>query len=77
MEKTTIYLPTSVKYELRALARQTTRTEAEIVRTAIAKYVAEESAGRPSPQSWGMYSDGSIDAENYEEFLNEHWKRDW
>ena len=77
MKKTTIYLPIQLKNDLKVLARQSHKSEAEIVRAAVFRYVEAEIAPRPEPQSFGMVADGTFDASRDEEYLEEHWKPDW
>ena len=77
MEKTTIYLPVELKTTLKSTARRTKRTEAAIVREAVAVYLAEESASGVLPKSFGMVSDGSYDASEDEAFFEANWKPDW
>lgn len=77
MEKTTVYLPIALKSELRLLARRSKRTEAGLIREALANYVAGSSTPRSLPRSFGMVSDGSFNAADDETYLKEHWKPDW
>jgi hypothetical protein len=50
MTKTSVYLPEQLKHELALLARRLGRSEAELIREAIARLVAEEGQERPRPQ---------------------------
>ncbi|MBX3071589.1 MAG: hypothetical protein KF883_13880 [Thermomicrobiales bacterium] len=77
MEKTTLYLPTSLKSEIRILAQQSQRSEAEMIEEALITFVEQSRPTRPLPKSLGMASDGTIDAAEYEAWLDEHWKPDW
>jgi hypothetical protein len=77
MEKTTVYLPIALKSELKILAKRSKRTEAEMIREALADYVDQRRTPRPLPKSLGMVSDGSFEAADYEAYLDEHWKPDW
>jgi len=77
MEKTTVYLPIALKSELKILAKRSKRTEAEMIREALADYLARNSVARPLPRSFGMVSDGSFNAAEDEAYLAEHWKPDW
>jgi len=51
MEKTTLYLPTELQASLRALARRTGRSQANLIREALETYVAGQE--RPRPKSIG------------------------
>ena len=46
MKRTTVFLPESVRCDLRVLAHQQGRPVADMVREAVAEYVAREKAGR-------------------------------
>lgn len=48
MVKTTLYLPEDLKRAVDRLARINGLSEAELVRTALAAYVAQETEARPS-----------------------------
>lgn len=74
MEKTTLYLPPRIQAELRALARRTGRSQAALIRDALEAYVAGQD--QPWPSSIGIGADGSLDAENVEPWLAEHWEAD-
>lgn len=75
MEKTTIYLPADLKIAIKATARRSGRSEAMVVREALARYVTAESPNLPS--FVGSVEDGSFDAANDEAWLAENWKPDW
>lgn len=75
MEKTTIYLPTEIKVSIRASAKRRGASEAQVIREALAAYVATEP--RELPSVFGSVSDGTVTSENYEEWLAENWKSDW
>jgi hypothetical protein len=77
MEKTTVYLPIALKSELKILSRRANQSEAETIREALSQYVEQKREPRRLPKSLGMVSDGSFDAANYEDYLDEHWKPDW
>jgi hypothetical protein len=47
-----------------------------VIRDALTRYVGEEDRERPWPKSIGMISDGSVQAEHFEEWLAENWKLD-
>jgi predicted transcriptional regulator len=75
MDKTTIYLPSELHAELKAIARRTGRPQAEVIREALTAYVAQQE--RPWPKSIGAAEHGSVNAADYEDWLAEHWKPDW
>ena len=54
MFKTTVYLPDSVKRRLRDVARRRGVSEAQLIRDALQRLVAEE---RPRPRA-GLFSSG-------------------
>ena len=76
MKKTTIYLTSEQMMELDALSRRRNRPKADLIREAVAEYIADE----PSPMpSWiGMideqHDDGALRSDNVDEWLNEHWR---
>jgi len=72
-----VYLPTAIKIELKLAAKRSKRTEAEIMRVAIATYLSRDATPRPTPRSFGMVSDGTFDAAEDEAYFREHWKPDW
>jgi metal-responsive CopG/Arc/MetJ family transcriptional regulator len=75
MNKTTVYLPTELQGALRDVARRTGRSQAEVIRDAIAAYVAVEE--RPWPRSFGSAANGEVSAADLEDWLAENWKPDW
>ncbi len=48
MVKTTLYIPDELKQAVERLARMSGTSEAELIRTAVASYVAHETPSRPS-----------------------------
>lgn len=76
MEKTTVYLPTEIKLSIKASAKRQGATEAHVIREALAVYLAAEP--RKLPSIFGSAAtDGSVNSENYEDWLAENWKPDW
>jgi hypothetical protein len=75
MEKTTIYLPTALRVELKAIARRSGRPQAEVIREALAAYVEQQE--RPWPKSFGIAESGTVSGADSEDWLREHWKPDW
>jgi hypothetical protein len=67
VEKTTVYLPTGLKRSLRHVATSTGRSEAEVIREAIANYV--KASDQPRPRG-GLFASGSASlAEHADEAL--------
>ncbi len=75
MEKTTLYLPDDLREELRGAARQSGRSQAELVRDALRSFLDS----RPStlPRSMGAVSDETFDARDDEGYLADAWDRKW
>jgi hypothetical protein len=75
MEKTTLYLTEELQAELRALARRTGRPQAQLIRDAVAEYVAR--AERPWPRSIGIVSSGAFPAReakaHFRELMDERY----
>ena len=63
MLKTTVYLEESVAVELRDLSEVTDRSQAELIREAIRRYVAAEArkVKRPAPIGLGEFRSGQRD----------------
>jgi len=76
VEKTTVYLPTEIKLSIKASAKRQGATEAQVIREALAVYLAAEPCELPSIFS-SASTDGSVNSENYEDWLAENWKPDW
>jgi len=74
MEKTTLYLPSELQASLRAAARRTGRSQAQLIREAIETYVAGQE--RPRPRSIGIVADGSLDAADAKRWVHERWAAD-
>lgn len=73
MEKTTLYLPTDLQVSLRDLSRRTGRPQAEIIREALASYVAGQD--RPWPSAIGSAASGGVPARDSAAWLREQWSR--
>ena len=76
MKKTTVYLTAEQQDQLKDAARRTGKSEALMIREAIAEYVTK--VERPWPQSIGMGKspDDGFDASRTKEYLQEHWAKD-
>jgi len=72
VNKTTLYLPDEIQQWLRAEAKRTRRSQAELVRTALEELRAR--APRAVPRSIGMgRSDGEVTGASSEEWLEDQW----
>jgi predicted transcriptional regulator len=76
MKRTTIFLPEDLERMLQETARRTHRTQAEIVREALAQYLAADR--RPWPRSIGMgkSADRSVTSDNVKEWVRGQWRRE-
>lgn len=77
MERTTVYLPLDLKLSIKAAAKRAGSSEAQVIREALAKYVAEPERKCRLPSSIGIANSGRIQSEELEEWLAENWARDW
>ncbi|MGD9711392.1 MAG: CopG family transcriptional regulator [Thermomicrobiales bacterium] len=77
MERTTVYLPTELKVSIKAAARRRGSSEADVIREALTKYIAEPDAKRPRPKTIGIIHSGEVQSDRFEEWLEENWKQDW
>jgi predicted transcriptional regulator len=70
VEKTTLYLPNDVQRRLRELSRQQRRSQAELIREAVAQYLAGQE--QPWPKSIGAAeSDGAVPAARAREWIDQ------
>jgi len=74
MKKTTIYFPEELTLEIKTRAKQERRTEAALIREAVALYLAETKY--PLPSIIGMGSNGKISGEESEDWLYANWDVD-
>jgi len=72
MEKTTLYLPPDLQRSLGAAAKREGRPQAEIIREALAAYLANRTPVRL--RSIGAGSDEEVSGATSEEWLRKHWK---
>jgi metal-responsive CopG/Arc/MetJ family transcriptional regulator len=73
MQKTTVYLPDDIRRGLDGAARDTGRSQAELIRDALRIYLDERPA--PWPQSIGRHrGGGAFAARDDEEILAERWR---
>ena len=71
MSKTTLYLPVDLQQALRAEARRSGASQAELVREALETFLRGRE--RPLPKSIGIVSDGTLQARDIEKWLRETW----
>jgi predicted DNA-binding protein len=72
VKKTTLYLPAEIELRLRDAARRSRRPQAELIREALDRYLAED---EPWPQSIGAGEDGEVGGANSEDWLRANWGR--
>ncbi|MEX2375078.1 MAG: CopG family transcriptional regulator [Dehalococcoidia bacterium] len=77
MEKTTLYLPVDLQALLRAASTQQGRPQAELVREALTKYLADQP--RPLPKSIGSAPGltKGIDLANVDAWIEREMNRDY
>jgi predicted transcriptional regulator len=75
MDRTTVYLPHKLRAELREIARRYGLAQSEVMREALAVYLAQQEL--PLPLTIGMGESDSVRGMEYEELLKRRWKRDW
>ncbi len=73
MEKTTLYLPSDLQRSLGAAARREGRPQAEIIREAIAAYLAGQAP--LAIHSIGAGSDSEVTGATSEDWLRKNWKQ--
>jgi len=66
MNKTTIYLPDSLKQAVTREAARRGVSEAQVIRDAVEALVVQAPRPRPTP---GLFSDGGIDASRFDDYL--------
>jgi metal-responsive CopG/Arc/MetJ family transcriptional regulator len=74
MRKTTVYFSDELLADLEAMSRRKHRPKADLIREAVAGYVAED---QPEwPKSFGMIKDDddSLRSDNVDEWLRENWR---
>jgi hypothetical protein len=71
MIKTTIYLPADLQHQLEALAKQEKRSKADLIREALQNYI--QTKPRRLPKSLGIGQDGTLAAEDIDNWLKENW----
>jgi hypothetical protein len=71
MEKTTLYLDPELHRQLQEAAKREERPQAELIREALADYLARKSP--PFPRSIGMGEDGSLAGSEVKAWLRANW----
>ena len=71
MEKTTLYLPGELQRSLVAMAKREGRSQAEIIRAALAAYLSDRAPLRL--RSIGAASDDEVSGATSEEWLRKNW----
>jgi metal-responsive CopG/Arc/MetJ family transcriptional regulator len=71
VQKTTVYLPDDIRRGLDGAARETGRSQAELIREALRAYLGD----RPPawPESFGRHRAGTFAAREDEEILAARW----
>jgi hypothetical protein len=72
MVKTTLYLPEELQEQLHDIAAQTGRSQADLIREALARFVGEHR--RPRPASIGIIDDPDLTGEGSEDWLRRAWE---
>lgn len=75
MTRMTVRLPRALYAELKAIARRSGRPTAEVMREALAIYLAEQE--RRWPRTIGIVESGAVSGADSEDWLRENWKPDW
>lgn len=73
MNKTTIYFSESTQRRLRDLARRRERSQADLIREAVDRYL-DEAPMAGLPPSVGIVEDGGLDAADIEDWLRANWQ---
>lgn len=78
MEKTTLYLPAELQVALREVARREGRSQAQVAREALERYVT--TAGAPRPRSLGAFeqepaSGERVPAKDAKSWVREQWRQ--
>lgn len=71
MSKTTLYLPVDLQQALRAEARRSGASQAELVREALEGFLRGRK--RPLPKSIGIVSDGTLQARDVKKWIRATW----
>jgi hypothetical protein len=69
--KTTLYLPEELRQQLHDIARQKGRSQADLIREVLARFVGQYE--RPRPASIGIIDDPGLTGEASEDWLRHAW----
>jgi len=72
VEKTTLYLPPELHRALKEAARRERKSQAELIREALARYLSEKA--RPPLRSIGVAEDEALTGRDAERWLEEAWR---
>jgi Arc/MetJ-type ribon-helix-helix transcriptional regulator len=73
VQKTTVYLPDDIRRGLEGAARESGRSQAELIREALRTYLADRPAAWP--ESFGRHRSGTFSARDDEAILAARWGR--
>lgn len=71
MQKTTLYLPDALSQQLKVEAKRQNKSQAELMREALAGYV--QSRPRALPRSLGLADDAGVSAADSEDWIRQRW----
>jgi plasmid stability protein len=71
MSKTTLYLPVDLQQALRAEARRSGASQAELVRQALETFLSGRE--RPLPKSIGIVADGTLSGRDVKKWIRATW----
>lgn len=71
MTRTTVYLPSELQRELRDEARRSGQPQAELIRSALERFL--HARQRPTPRSIGVAASGELSARDAEGWLRRAW----
>ncbi|CAN5502277.1 hypothetical protein BH20CHL7_BH20CHL7_16730 [soil metagenome] len=72
MNKTTLYLPDETQRRLRDVAKRTGRAQADLIRTALDRFLEDEPS--PLPGSIGAGDDAALSGRDSEDWLRDNWR---
>ena len=73
MDKTTLYLPEDLRRQLEQAAKRERRSQAEIVREALGRYLSAAPAAKF--RSIGLGADAEVTGESSEAWLRKSWSK--
>jgi hypothetical protein len=71
MQKTTLYLPDDLQRQLRDVSKRSGRSQADLVRAAVERFLA--AADMPEPSSIGSGEDDELAARDASDWLHARW----